>query len=149
MEPMDRFLKPLEVGCPVPIQDSSSKRWDKRGVIVEISPNRDYRIKLPSGRVYWRNRQFVRKDFTVDPIPPPAIRSENTTRKRIPGPVRFAETPQASPRKNKETMQSLYLTVLIQMFTHVTVIHGYDLIELGVGGGCQDGERCYGNRLVC
>ena len=30
------------------------------GLIIGVGRNRDYHIKLPSGRVCWRNRRFIR-----------------------------------------------------------------------------------------
>jgi len=56
-----RDLKPLRVGDKVRVQDHATKRWDKIGDIVGVGENRDYRIKLPSGRTWWRNRRFLRR----------------------------------------------------------------------------------------
>ena len=53
-----RSLKKLQIGTSVDVQDARTKRWSKRGVIVAIGKHRDYFVKLPSGRVYWRNRRF-------------------------------------------------------------------------------------------
>ena len=53
-------LNQLQIGQRVRIQDPNSKKWDRVGYIVGIGRNRDYHVKLPSGRVYWRNRQFLR-----------------------------------------------------------------------------------------
>ena len=66
-----RILKPLKPGTTVLIQDPVSKKWDKSGSIVSTGPKRDYRIVTASGRVYWRNRRFIRpkilaKDTTDD-----------------------------------------------------------------------------------
>ena len=44
----------------VRVQDPLSKRWDRIGVVVGIGRHRDYHIKMPNGRVYWRNRRFLR-----------------------------------------------------------------------------------------
>ena len=44
--------------------------WLKHGVIVGIGDHRDYYVKLPSGRVWWRNRRFLR------PFIPPATPDE-------------------------------------------------------------------------
>ena len=57
-------LAPLKVGSNVRLQDPVSKRWDKVGVIVGIGYKRDYHVKLPSGRVLWRNRRFLRVSHT-------------------------------------------------------------------------------------
>ena len=45
---------------PVLLQDPTTRRWDRTGVVVEVSRYRTYRVKLPSGRVLWRNRRFLR-----------------------------------------------------------------------------------------
>ena len=63
-----RSLKKLQIGTSVDVQDARTKRWSKRGVIVAIGKHRDYFVKLPSGRVYWRNRRFLRPF-----IPPIAV----------------------------------------------------------------------------
>jgi len=56
-----RDLRPLRVGTKVRVQDHSTKKWQHVGIIVGIGENRDYRIKLPSGRTWWRNRKFLRE----------------------------------------------------------------------------------------
>ena len=56
-----RDLKPFKVGDHVRIQDHATKRWDRLGEIVGVGKHRDYRIKMPSGRTWWRNRRFLRK----------------------------------------------------------------------------------------
>ncbi|XP_043223982.1 uncharacterized protein K02A2.6-like [Amphibalanus amphitrite] len=55
-----RSLPPLKIGADVRLQDPISKRWDKVGVIIGVGYKRDYHVKLPSGRVLWRNRRFLR-----------------------------------------------------------------------------------------
>ena len=52
-------LAPLAVQTNVRIQ--SHKRWDRTGRVVEVLPNRQYRIRIDgSGRVTLRNRRFLR-----------------------------------------------------------------------------------------
>ncbi|MEO2242304.1 MAG: DDE-type integrase/transposase/recombinase, partial [Candidatus Poseidoniia archaeon] len=52
-------LRPLEARSPVHIQ--SHKRWDRTGRVVEVLPNRQYRIRVDgSGRITLRNRRFLR-----------------------------------------------------------------------------------------
>ena len=95
-----RKLKPFKIGAPVRIQNPDSKHWDKCGIIISVGRNRDYRVKLPSGRVYWRNRRFLRTDYSRDssqqesPVStaPPAV-SMKIPNKKQRGPVRFAEMP--------------------------------------------------------
>jgi hypothetical protein len=55
-----RPLRPLRVGDSVRVQDADSKRWDKQGIIVSVGESRDYRVKMQSGRIYLRNRKFLR-----------------------------------------------------------------------------------------
>ena len=62
-----RPLTSLKIGSNVRLQDPVSKRWDKVGVIVGVGYKRDYHVKLPSGRVMWRNRRFLRAAHT--PLP--------------------------------------------------------------------------------
>ena len=57
-------LTPLKIGTDIRLQDPVSKRWDKVGVIVGVGYKRDYHVKLPSGRVMWRNRRFLRPVHT-------------------------------------------------------------------------------------
>ena len=55
-----RPLPQLDIGADVSIQHPATKEWDRVGVVVSVGKNRDYRIKLPSGSVLWRNRRFLR-----------------------------------------------------------------------------------------
>jgi len=95
-----RDLKPLKIGTQVRIQNSSSKRWDRTGEIIGKGKNRDYRIKMASGRTYWRNRRFLRKlngaveeesdevkDDVDEQSPPPTLRRSEREKKKV---VRFA-----------------------------------------------------------
>lgn len=61
-----RPLPRLSVGQRVRIQDPTSHRWDKVGVVMGRSRTREYQIRLPSGRVWWRNRRHLR------PVPSPS-----------------------------------------------------------------------------
>ena len=45
--------------------------------IIGIGQRRDYHVKLPSGRIYWRNRRFLRP--RVLPAPSPAAASTPVT----------------------------------------------------------------------
>ena len=60
-------LKPLQIGQNVRLQDPVTKKWDRFGNIVGIGKNRDYHVRLPSGRVFWRNRRFVRPAVIEEP----------------------------------------------------------------------------------
>ena len=54
-------LKPFKVGERVRIQDPTTKLWDRVGDVVGVGRFRDYHVKLPSNRIYWRNRRFLRR----------------------------------------------------------------------------------------
>ena len=64
-------LPELNIGDHVRIQDHESKKWTVTGVITEAKPNRSYNVQLPSGRILWRNRKFLRK------IPPKVETAQN------------------------------------------------------------------------
>ena len=54
-------LQPLSEGQHVLIQNDNSKRWDRSGMIVEVLPFRQYRVKYAgSGRLQVRNRQHLK-----------------------------------------------------------------------------------------
>ena len=60
-------LPALQCGAHVVIQDPVSKRWNRRGTVVEAMKNRDYLIKLDGGRTFRRNRRFIRRRHPVLP----------------------------------------------------------------------------------
>ncbi|KAG0722364.1 Transposon Ty3-I Gag-Pol polyprotein [Chionoecetes opilio] len=55
-----RALPPLHVSTPVRIQDCKSRRWNKQGVVVGVGKHRDYHVQVASGRIFWRNRRYLR-----------------------------------------------------------------------------------------
>ena len=63
---------PLKIGQKCWIQDQQSKRWSSTGTITELM-NRNYVIKLESGRFVWRNRRHVRPR-----VLPEEVKKENT-----------------------------------------------------------------------
>ena len=60
-----KSLKPLHIGQEVQHQEHITKRWDCQGQVIGVGRNRDYHIKLPSGRIYRRNRRFLRPAFSM------------------------------------------------------------------------------------
>lgn len=69
-------LPGLSVSDYVAIQNQNTKRWERSGRVVEVMPNRQYRIKVDgSGRVTLRNRIFLRKIPSPHPqvIPAAAV----------------------------------------------------------------------------
>ena len=55
-----RALPPLRIGTAVRIQDHETGRWNKVGIVVGTGKHRNYHVKVPSGRVFWRNRSYLR-----------------------------------------------------------------------------------------
>ncbi len=57
----------LAIGTTIRLQDPITKHWDKTAVIQSRGRHRNYRVRLPSGRCYWRNRRFLRPTHASDP----------------------------------------------------------------------------------
>lgn len=55
-----RTHRPLRIGQRVLVQDPHSKAWNRTGTITAVGARRDYLVKLPSGRLLWRNRRYLR-----------------------------------------------------------------------------------------
>ena len=53
-------LQPLKIGQNVWIQNALTKKWNTCGTIIGKGNFRDYLVKLPSGKTFWRNRKFFR-----------------------------------------------------------------------------------------
>ncbi|KAK8376342.1 hypothetical protein O3P69_009766 [Scylla paramamosain] len=53
------------------VQDPTTKRWDKVGTVMGIGKSRDYLVKMPSGRIWWRNRRFLRPSMSPSKDLPP------------------------------------------------------------------------------
>ena len=68
----------LRMGQHVLLQDPVSGMWDRTGVITAVGRRRDYLVRLPSGRIYWRNRRYLRPQRALiaesAPAPPPSPR---------------------------------------------------------------------------
>jgi hypothetical protein len=62
-------LPPLVIGYQVVIQNSMTKRWSTPGVVVEIGPFRDFLVKTPAGRLFRRNRRFLRRFYSSIALP--------------------------------------------------------------------------------
>ena len=88
-----KSLPPLRIGDHVFLQNQSGnypKRWDKRGVVIEVLQNHQYRLRVDgSRRVTLRNRQFLRRFQAMEAKPfvaqPPPIGIAVS-------PVRYIET---------------------------------------------------------
>ena len=62
-------LPAIAISTEVIIQNNDrNKKWDRRGRVVEVLPNRQYRIRmLHSGRVTLQNRRFIREFTAIKP----------------------------------------------------------------------------------
>ena len=81
-------LGPLNLGSSVCVQDPQSKLWDRVATVVSLGQHHTYRVRLPSGRVLWHNRRYLRQIPPASPSPeatqPPAAgQRENPTLHRI------------------------------------------------------------------
>ena len=102
-----RTLPPLRIGSRVDMQDSRSKLWSSSGVIVAIGRNRDYLVKVASGRTYWKNRRFLRPMTAAvvapapmplsKPSPPPMSKPQPT--KPLPQPLRRSQRRRRVPQR--------------------------------------------------
>ena len=74
----DRHTRPLSrlgIGSRVDVQDLTTGRWDRTGTVVAIGARRSYSVKMPSGRLYWRNRRFLRPYRPMIPETAPGLRA--------------------------------------------------------------------------
>ena len=62
-------LSSLRIGQHVCVQHHATGLWDRIGTIVAIGRRRTYLVKMPSGRVLWRNRRFLRPYRPLTPVP--------------------------------------------------------------------------------
>jgi hypothetical protein len=94
-------LPPLVIGDSVVIQDHKSKRWSTPGVIVEVGPFWDYLVKTPDGRLFRRNRIFLRVSSPRIPQPQPRACTPTTdTPFQRPGPTP-PTTPSTTLRRSR------------------------------------------------
>lgn len=78
-----RTLLPLMLGTQVCVQNQETKVWDRRGVVTETLPHRQYTVKLDgSGRVTLRNRRHLRvvRGSSRPTQPPPQAPTHHPTR---------------------------------------------------------------------
>ena len=60
-------MQPLEIGAEVRIQHPLDRSWETAATIVGIGKFRDYLLKLPCGKSYWRNRRFIMQRMDAPP----------------------------------------------------------------------------------
>ena len=72
-------LPPLKVGQTVLVQNQTGNhplQWDRRGVVMEVLPFRQYKVMLDGSRqLTLRNRKFLRAFTPVSPDPLPTARA--------------------------------------------------------------------------
>ena len=68
-----KAITPPALGSSVTVQSPVSRRWEQLGTVVGLGRRRDLLIKLPSGRILWRNRRFVRPFPPAPTRPPPPM----------------------------------------------------------------------------
>jgi len=105
-----RDLRPLPVGMAVRIQDAKTKRWDRFGTIIAVGNHRDYQVKGESGRVYVRNRIYIRPRY--DPVERADVPTSPTEAAVMPPeaqtePVARPATNEPTRRKKKITFADL------------------------------------------
>ncbi|XP_068216653.1 uncharacterized protein [Palaemon carinicauda] len=96
-----RPLPRLNVGQHVRLQDPTSHRWDKIGIIMGGTRSREYEIRLPSGGVLRRNRRFLYPVPSPNQVPNsdlPVVPSSDMEKSSIP-----STTSRRSPRLNRPT----------------------------------------------
>ena len=111
-----RPLQSIRLGATVDVQDTRTGLWDRTGSIVGVGDRRDYlvkmpnlmKMKMPNGRVYWRNRRFLRphrfllpssvcgRDAAVIPPPKPLTDASKDSVRRD----RHAAPVTAEPRRS-------------------------------------------------
>ena len=99
-ERYDRTARPLpalKIGRHVCLQDPQTRLWDKTGVIVAVGRQRTYLVKLPSGRILWRNRRFLRPYRPLTPVGGPQ-QQPPMTHSSLKGPT-SPHPPHQSPKR--------------------------------------------------
>jgi len=71
-------LPPLKVSDPVVIQNNRSGKWDRIGWIQEKYAYRRYLVRLPSGLFVERNRKFLRRRYSPDPVACTKVTNQET-----------------------------------------------------------------------
>ena len=54
-------LKDLHPGTLIWIQNDETRKWDQKGIVVEQTRQRTYKVQLDSGKMVYRNRKKIRK----------------------------------------------------------------------------------------
>ena len=105
-----RPLSQLSMGSRVDVQDSHTGRWDRPGVVVGIGRRRTYLVKTASGRLYWRNRRFLRPyrpllDTGAPPASDPSRSAAAAPAETSPAAVESAPPPTPTLRRSGRERQ--------------------------------------------
>ncbi len=110
-------LSPLSTGDIVLVQDPRNHRWNLVAEVVEVHPrSRSYLVRTESGRLFRRNRRFLRR--FVPPQNAPALETpekpvlRRSYRKRR-APTRFAHSVQLSPRSSSKGGHEVSSSIMI------------------------------------
>ena len=88
-----KSLTELPIGTRVFIQDVRSKKWSTTGEVIAKGERRSYDVRLDNGKVWTRNRRFLRpKTIRFDDEPTP--RSGSQTPSPIQRSLRHKRSPQ-------------------------------------------------------
>ena len=108
-------LPELQAGTHVLIQHPVTKCWATPGIIVETGPNRDYLVKTTAGRIFRRNRRFLRRRIAVAPAPAPRIIRHSPSHRQRPQIHRLST--HRRPREARPLRQSLHNSrVILPLF---------------------------------
>ena len=103
-------LPDIHVGSSVAIQHPQTKLWETYGTVIAVSPHRKYYVKTQSGRVFVRNRRFIKKrtplsipvnlNQPVSPVesPSPEEHSNQSSQAPVESPQQLPEAPRHSTR---------------------------------------------------
>jgi len=87
------------VGSSVAILHPQTKLWETYGTVIAVSSHRKYYVKTQSGRVFVRNRRFIRKrtplSIPVNLNQPPSPAESPSTEEH---PNQSSEAPVESPQ---------------------------------------------------
>ena len=105
-ERYDSTAKPLprlRMGQHVLVRDAHTGLWDRSGVISGAGNFRSYLVKMPSGRLYWRNRRFLRP---VRPLVPEGQRKQQQQQREAQtSPQQQTQAPPLSQRQQQQQQQ--------------------------------------------
>jgi len=108
-------LPDIHVGSSVAIQHTQTKLWETYGTVIAVSPRRKYYVKTQSGRVFVRNRHFLKKhtplsipvNLNQPPSPAESPSTEEHSNQSSEAPV---ESPKLLPEVPRHSTHIKHLT---------------------------------------